>query len=165
MTQTTTKSDPQYKCADCDKLFVKKGNLINHMKNVHSKDDIPTTEGFLDNTSYSEELDMENTFLLDAAREGVANDFFGDISDHESDEDNTVDNTVLNNDNTDTPGPSSMPKTTAPVPLCSKADNYIKKTSGKPYQPPSWRPYYQPPHSLKILTKAWRSSLTTFKSK
>ena len=125
MTQSSTKADQQYKCDQCDKLFVRKGNLSNHLRNVHNQNDSPTPDGFLDNTSYSEELDTENTVLLDFAREEVACDFFGNISDNESEDGIIMDNNTVKLITSPTPGLNSTPRTAAPVPLCPKANSYI----------------------------------------
>jgi hypothetical protein len=37
--------------------------LTNHLKKIHNKNDSSATEEFLDATSYSEELDMEESVL------------------------------------------------------------------------------------------------------
>ena len=136
MYDPTMKGDQHYKCTDCDKSYVKKGFLSNHMKKIHNKDDSPIPQGFLDNTSYSEELDMEETVLRNVANKDVANNFFRDITCNESEDENDMVTSTQRTSNTkETPTdemttesnttPDKPSDTPAPVPLCKTAHKYI----------------------------------------
>ena len=96
-------------------------NVTNHLKKVHNKDASSATEEFLDATSYSEELDMEETLLRNADREDIARNFFGDITDNYSDDENSI---VTSSQHSEyiTPSSDTAP---APVPLCNNANMYI----------------------------------------
>ena len=123
MLDSTTQKVPQYKCGECDKIYKRKGSFTNHLKKIHNKDDSSVTEEFLDATSYSEDLDMEETVLRNVAREDVAHNFFGDISDYESDDGNTI---VTSSQRPDSIIPSPTPLLLPPVPLCNTADSFIR---------------------------------------
>ena len=125
MSDSTTQKVPQYKCGECNKIYKRKGSLTNHLKKIHNKNDSSATEEFLDATSYSEELDMEESVLRNIDREDVANNFFGDISDYESEDGNTIVTSSQQPEST-IPSPSPLRLPPAPVPLCNTADSFIR---------------------------------------
>ena len=80
-------SDRKHKCSDCGKPYVKKGALTNPMKNVHAKHDSPETQGFLDNTAYSD-LDKDETIIRNHALAMNEVDLFQDVIMDQSDDGN-----------------------------------------------------------------------------
>ena len=79
MSSLKLKADQKYNCTDCDKPYVKKGALTNHMKNIHGKQAPPAKKEFLDNTTYSD-LDKDETMIRTAAQAETAKDFIKDAN-------------------------------------------------------------------------------------
>ena len=61
-----TKTDPQFKCNQCDKPYVKKGALTNHMSKVHLILKSPEKKSYMD-ISTSDKMETEKTFMADIA--------------------------------------------------------------------------------------------------
>ena len=160
MIDPTSQKVLKYNCGECEKLYKRKGSLTNHLKKVHNKDNLSATEEFLDATSYSEELDMEETVLRNIDRDDVAHNFFGDISDNESDDGNTI----VQAPRIQNP---SFPTKMLPLRQSLSATQLtpILKIEEILYQPPFWPPSFQPPPSWRTLTRAFRSRMMNWKSK
>ena len=126
----------KYECNLCQKPYVKKGCLTKHLKNVHNVNDLDAEKEFLDSTSYSE-LDRDETILRTVGQILTADSFYQDLSTEEElfdeprdtsqDPRNTT--TLVNNQEVlhdlNTSEPLSTSSTAAPVPLCSKAEDFI----------------------------------------
>ena len=72
MTKVDTKSNQMYKCNVCDKPYVKKGALTNHLRKVHNLTMSPSKKQFMDTSCSSDlenDLDKENSVLLDNAKD------------------------------------------------------------------------------------------------
>ena len=72
MTKMFIKSNHQYKCNECDKPYIKRGALTNHLKKVHNLPTSPTKKEFMDisnNSDSDDELDTENSVLLEHAKD------------------------------------------------------------------------------------------------
>ena len=72
MTKVEHKSNLMYKCNVCDKPYIKKGALTNHLKKVHNLSMSPTKKEFMDissNSDFEKDLNTENEVMLDCAKE------------------------------------------------------------------------------------------------
>ena len=72
MTKLENKSNLMYKCNVCDKPYIKKGALTNHLKKVHNLSMSPTKKEFMDiscNSELENDLEKENSVLIDYAKE------------------------------------------------------------------------------------------------
>ena len=74
------KPKQQYKCKTCDKPYLKKGALTNHMKKAHNIFKTTTKKEFMEISTNNEsdnndtnietdKLDVENSFMLEHAKE------------------------------------------------------------------------------------------------
>ena len=68
MTKMDTKPIKMYRCNVCDKPYIKKGALTNHLKKVHNISISPTKKDFMDISNISDDLDKDNSFILEHAR-------------------------------------------------------------------------------------------------
>ena len=72
MTKVENKSNLMYRCNVCDKPYIKKGALTNHLKKVHNLSMSPTKKEFMDtsnNSDIEDDLERDNTVLVDYAKE------------------------------------------------------------------------------------------------
>ena len=71
MTKVDSKSSQVYKCNVCDKPYIKKGALTNHLKKVHNLSMSPNKKEFMDisnNSDINDDLDKENSVILEHAK-------------------------------------------------------------------------------------------------
>ena len=72
MTKVENKPNLMYRCNVCDKPYIKRGALTNHLKKVHNLSMSPTKKEFMDsscNSNSEKDLDTENSVLVDYAKE------------------------------------------------------------------------------------------------
>ena len=72
MTKVENKSHLMYRCNVCDKPYIKKGALTNHLKKVHNLSLSPTKKEFMDTSNKSDienDLERDNTVMVDYAKE------------------------------------------------------------------------------------------------
>ena len=66
------KSNHQYKRNECDKPYIKRGALTNHLKKVHNLPMSPTKKELMDisnNSDSDDELDTKNSVLLEHSKD------------------------------------------------------------------------------------------------